>query len=94
MPEHQGSVSLWWTGERGRAALTVRGESDQLDVAPDFSPADRDGFVTADLTAGWELTDEVEATLKLENLTDADYQEVLGFGEPGRSAYVGLRLRY
>lgn len=94
VPEHQGSLSLWWTGERGRAAVTVRGESEQLDVAPDFSPADRDGFVTADLTAGWALTDQVEATLKLKNLTDADYQEVLGFGEPGRSAYVGLRLRY
>jgi vitamin B12 transporter len=94
VPEHQGSVSVWWTGERGRAALTVRGESEQADIAPDFSPADRDGFVTADLTGGWKLTDEVEATFKLKNLTDADFQEVLGFGEVGRSAYVGLRLRY
>lgn len=89
VPGAQGAAILTWTGRRGRAALTVRGESDQADAG-----GTRNGFVTADFAGGWRLNDRVEATLRVQNLTDANYQEVLGYGEPGRSAYVGLRLRY
>ena len=90
-PLHQGSAVLAWQGERGRAALTVRAESSQLDVL-DFGRARRPGFVTADLTGGWKLSDRLEATVRVENLLDRRYQEVLGYGEPGISAFVGLRL--
>ncbi|MBC6982770.1 TonB-dependent siderophore receptor [Caulobacter sp. 17J80-11] len=97
VPEHQGSVGVDWTGDRARASLTVRGESEQMDADPTgtvFTPVPRDGFVVADLTGGWKLTDKVEATVRLMNLSDQRWQQTLGYGEPGRSAYVGLRLRY
>ncbi|NEX94742.1 TonB-dependent receptor [Caulobacter sp. 17J65-9] len=97
VPEHQGSVGVDWTGDRARASLTVRGESEQMDSDPTgavYTPVVRDGFVVADLTGGWKLTDKVEATVRLVNLTDQHWQQTLGYGEPGRSAYVGLRLRY
>ena len=54
----------------------------------------RDGFVTANLNAAYALTDEVTLTARIENLADERYQQVLGYGEPGRSGYVGIRLRY
>ena len=54
----------------------------------------RDGFVTANLSAAWDLNDNVTLTLRAENLADERYQQLLGYGEPGRSAYVGVRLRY
>lgn len=88
-PEHSGSVTLGWTGERLNAALTVRGESEMLD-----SGGERDGFVTANLNAAWALTDQVSLTARIENLADKHYQQLLGYGEPGRSGYVGIRLRY
>src|SRR5690606_10973421 len=88
-PEHSGSVTLGWTGERLNAALTVRGESEMLD-----SGCERDGFVTANLNAAWALTDQVSLTARIENLADKHYQQLLGYGEPGRSGYVGIRLRY
>jgi vitamin B12 transporter len=89
VPERQGNIALAWTGERGRARVSVRGESDQAD-----SPFKRDGFVVADFAGGWKLNQNIEATLRVENITDEDYQQVVGYGEPGRAAYVGLRLRY
>lgn len=88
-PEHSGSVTLGWTGERLNAALTVRGESEMLD-----SGGERDGFVTANLNAAWALNDAVSLTARVENLADEHYQQLLGYGEPGRSGYVGIRLRY
>jgi vitamin B12 transporter len=91
-PRHQGSAVLAWTGTKGRAALTVRGESSQLDVL-DFGRAVRPGFVTADLTGGWKVSEGTELTVRVENLLDKRYQEVLGYGEAGISAFVGVRLR-
>lgn len=93
-PEHSGSVSLTWTGDRLQAALTVRAEGEQADSDPStFSPATRDGFTTADLSAGWRLNDGVDLTARVTNLTDEDYQQSLGYGEAGRGVFVGFRLR-
>jgi len=89
VPEHAGSATLGWTGARLRAALTVRAEGDQ----DDFGGV-REGFVTAALNAGWDLNERVEVFARVENLSDQRHQQVLGYGEPGRSGYLGLRLRY
>jgi vitamin B12 transporter len=89
VPEHAGSATLGWTGRRLSGALTVRAESDQDDAG-----GVREGFVTANLNAAYALTDEVSLTARIENLADERYQQVLGYGEPGRSAYLGVRLRY
>lgn len=93
VPEHAGSATLGWSGERLSGALTVRAEGDQ-DDSGGFSTATREGFVTANLNAAYALTDAVTLTARIENLADERYQQVLGYGEPGRSGYVGIRLRY
>lgn len=89
VPEHSGSATLGWTGDRLSGALTVRAEGDQ-----DDSGGVREGFVTANVNAAYELTDHVTLTARVENLADEHYQQVLNYGEPGRSGYVGIRLRY
>ncbi|WP_313447232.1 TonB-dependent receptor domain-containing protein, partial [Brevundimonas sp.] len=58
VPEHAGSATLGWTGDRLSGALTVRAEGDQ-DDSGGFSTVARDGFVTANLNAAYELTDQV-----------------------------------
>lgn len=94
-PEHAGSVAVFRTGERTRGGLVVRGEGEQADVDPStFASRERPGFVTADLNGAVRLTRTAELTLRVENLLDQDHQETLGYGEPGRSAWVGVRLRY
>jgi len=93
IPEQAGSVTLGWTGDRLSGALTVRAEGDQPDTNA-VNPPVRDGFVTANLNAAYALTDHVTLTARVENLADERYQQVLNYGEPGRSGYVGIRLRY
>lgn len=93
-PEQSGSLSLLWTGDRLRAALAVRAEGGQADSDPStFAPARRGGFVVANLSGSWALTDRIDLTARVANLTDADYQQSLGYGEAGRSLFVGFRLR-
>jgi vitamin B12 transporter len=93
VPEHAGSATLGWTGERLSGALTVRAEGEEPDTNS-AAPAMRDGFVTANLNGSYALNGAVSLTARLENLTDERYQQVLGYGEPGRSGYLGIRLRY
>ena len=87
--EHSGSATLGWTGQRLSAALTVRGEGDMPD-----SGGERDGFTVVNLNGAWAVHDRVSLTARIENLTDTHYQQLLGYGEAGRSGYVGVRLRY
>ena len=89
IPEHAGSATLGWTAERLSGALTLRAEGDQDDAG-----GVRESFVTANLNAAWQLTEDVALTARIENLADERYQQVLGYGEPGRSAWVGVRLNY
>ncbi len=89
VPEHAGSATLGWAGDRLSGALTVRAEGDM-----DDSGGVREGFVTANLNAAYALTDHVVLTARLENLADEGYQQVFGYGEPGRTGHLGIRLRY
>ncbi|MDI1325311.1 MAG: TonB-dependent receptor [Brevundimonas sp.] len=89
VPEQSGSATLGWTGERLSGALTLRAEGDQDDAG-----GVREAFVTANLNGSYALTDTVTLTARIENLADERYQQVFGYGETGRSGYVGIRLRY
>ena len=93
--EHAGSATLGWTGQRLSGALTVRAEGDQEDVDNlTFARATRESFVVANLNAAYGLSEQVTLTARVENLFDERYQQVLDYGEPGLSGYVGIRLRY
>jgi len=95
VPKHSGSATLSWTGGRLDGGLTVRAESSQADTGLDgFSRVRRPGFAVADLNAGLEITESAKLTLRIENLANTAYQEAFGYGETGRSAYLGVALRY
>jgi TonB-dependent vitamin B12 receptor len=74
-----GHLSVVWTGDRD-------------DVDPvSYATVGNDGHVTADLALAWQPLARTEVTLRITNLTDKEYQEILGFPTPGRRLYAGLR---
>ena len=94
VPRNNGSASLFWLSGRFNTALTVRRESNQADTGLDgFTPAIRPGFTVADLAAGYKVNDHIRVTARIENLADTHYEQVYGFGQPGRSVYAGLHYR-
>lgn len=94
VPDHSGSVALFWTKDAWTAAVTARGESSQSDTARNgFSRAVRGGFVTADLAGSYALNDHVTLTARVENVADRRYSEVLGYGEAGRAVFIGVRFK-
>jgi vitamin B12 transporter len=51
-----------------------------------------DGFAIVNLSADYRLLEELMLRARIENLFDTEYEEVLGFGTAGLSAYFGAAV--
>lgn len=92
-PQHSGNVSADWetpVGLRLGASLFLAGDSfdDQANLVS------LDGYALVSLRASMPLSDRLELYGRIENLTDAKYQTVAGYGTYGRAAYVGVRAKW
>ncbi|MEM1409307.1 MAG: TonB-dependent receptor [Pseudomonadota bacterium] len=91
LPEHSGDVTLTYDPEGPfSGAMLVRYNGEELN-------RDRtklDSWTRVDLSASYELTDQLELFSRIENLFNEEYQQILGYGTPDRSGFVGIRLRY
>lgn len=70
---------------------TVLLMGDSFDDAANARPVD--GHVTVDLRASLPLTQSLELFGRIENVFDARYESVLGYGTARRGAFAGLRAR-
>lgn len=87
VPRHSLSASLA-ADLTDRAALTVTGlfEADRAGGLPDY------GVVNT--TFSYDVTENLGAYLRVENLFDADYQTVPGYGQPGRGVFFGINASF
>jgi len=53
-----------------------------------------DGYHLVDLAANWNATKAFSVGLKVENILDEQYREVVGFHTRGRSVYLKLAVRW
>jgi vitamin B12 transporter len=90
VPENSGDVSLRFTPNGPfSGAVLVRYNGEELDGGGTI-----DDWTRVDLNAAYEFSDNVEIYGRIENVLDTEYQQVLGYGTPGRSGSIGVRLRY
>lgn len=92
-PQHSGNVSVDWEtpfGLRLGASLLLVGDS--FDDQANFVPLD--GYALVTLRASLPVGDKLELYGRIENLTDAKYQTVAGYGTYGRAAYAGVRVKW
>lgn len=91
IPRHSGDLTLAWnpaTPFSGTVLLRYNGDEANTDGTT------LDAWTRLDLNARWSLSEALELYLRVENVLDEDYQQVLGYGTPDRSAYVGARARF
>lgn len=92
-PKHSVNASIdydWSFGLKTGATITHVGS--QFDNASNTSEVE--GYVVVDLRAAMPITDNIEVYGRVENLFDEEYETILNFGTPGRSAFAGVRLSY
>ena len=93
-PEWTAGVRAAWTP---LSALSVRGEGrfvsssfDRQLPVPQIGSVD--GYAVWDATATWRLSNRWEIRGRVDNLTNAHYQNFIGFPEPGRSFWAGVQI--
>lgn len=89
-PEWTADISLNWRPRADvDAALVLIHNGEETD-----SYGTVDAWTRADATVNWRVNDKLTVFGRLENLTDTDYQQVFGYGTPGRSGRVGFRVAF
>jgi vitamin B12 transporter len=90
VPHYAGTVSVDYTpNDRMHLGADLRLRTPLTDTS---GTAGGYGIVT--LRGGYNIGQNTELYARIENLFDSPYQEVFGYGTPGRSAYIGVRQRW
>lgn len=91
LPAHTGDLTLSFTPDGPfSGAVLVRYSGEEFENAT----TTLESWTRVDVNASYELTDQLELFGRIENLTDEEYQQVLGYGTAGLSGSIGLRARY
>jgi vitamin B12 transporter len=97
IPRDEAAVDVSWRASaRGAlgAALVWTGEKSDINTGPfPATPVTLAAWTRVDLRAAWRLSGQVEIYGRVENAGDARYEELFGYGVPGRTFYAGVRVR-
>lgn len=62
------------------------------DICPYPTRVEVDAYTLVNLRASYNITSSIQLFFRVDNLLDADYEVVRGYGTAGLSAYAGLKL--
>lgn len=96
-PRHSGDFAVTWSEAKWSAHWSTRyvGKRADSDFFT-FSPPglrSNPSYTASDASFTYDFARPVSAFMRLENIFDRDYQEVLGYQALGRSVVVGARIR-
>ncbi|MFM9977781.1 MAG: TonB-dependent receptor plug domain-containing protein [Sphingomonadaceae bacterium] len=90
VPRQHMSASVDWVRDRFTLGATILVVGDSFDNRANTVRID--GYATADIRASVALGEQFSLFGRVENLFDAQYETVSGFGTLGRNGHVGIRL--
>jgi len=95
-PEHQGVLDASWRIAGGplqlNLSVTYNGEMTDTDFGTFLNTA-VDPYTLVRLGASWQVSKTIELYGRVENLTDEDYEEVIGLRGAPQAFYIGIRFR-
>lgn len=95
-PKHQFSAEVDKTFMDGKADVGVlwRHVGVRRDIDLAFSRANNPTYSTLELNGSYQIMEGVTLTGRIENALNREYEEVYGYGTPGRSAYISVRSEF
>lgn len=78
---------------RGGAGIVYVGDRQDKDFAT-YSMTTVPGYTLVNLYASYDVYKNVTLFGRLENLFDEQYEEVIGYGTPGRAGYGGVKVTF
>ena len=96
-PQHsaRGDLGYVFDGGRGSVNLSAQYVADNIDTNfGNFTNVTLDPYWLVNVAASYKVSPGVEVFGRVENLFDANYQDVYGFETAGIGAYAGVRFTY
>lgn len=81
----------WSFGVSTGASISLVGDS--ADIDDNGKRVQNDGHATVDIRASYPIGHHAELYARIENLFDTRYETVFNYGQPGRAATAGIRLK-
>ncbi len=97
IPTHQGSIDASYFVFDGRGDINLRvnivGNRDDFDFSSfPRSRVPLGGTASVGVSAGYQVNRHVRLFLRVDNLLDENYEEALGFAQPGIAGFSGVRI--
>lgn len=100
-PRHEAGVNIAYAFLNGAAVVSADGRFVAGNFDSDFTAASfgaartrlQDYFLL-DVAGSYQMNETVQINLRVENVTDADYEELDGFGTRGITGFGGVRLTF
>lgn len=80
--------------KRANANLFIIHVGKRLDLFPYPTITEAPAYTLFNLAVFYQLSKNIEVFGRIDNLFDQEYEAVLGYGTPGRSAYIGIKAMY
>jgi vitamin B12 transporter len=100
-PRHSGSLNSSYRFMDGKARLGLvadyGGTSTDIFFPPFPAPSEilsLENHWLLYFTASYDINQHTNVFMRANNLLDEDYEQVFGYGTPGRSVYAGVRLSF
>jgi vitamin B12 transporter len=90
-PRHSGSLIAAW---QATDALDLTLKLHIVGPRIDYGGVNLPGYATADLGAEYKITPHITVEGRIQNISDARYEEIYGYGTAGRSVYGGFAVKY
>ncbi len=92
-PVNQASLSLYYQPmDSVHTILDFRFVGEQYNGAGDTQPVG--SFDVVNLAVNYDISDQFQAYVRVDNLFDEEYEEILYYGTPGRSVFGGIRANF
>lgn len=97
-PRHELGLSATLAVLDGRGSVTadIRHVADNSDTQfwGSYPTEKLPDYTTVNLSAGYDLSEQVRLTARVVNLFDQDYSDVWGYATQGRAVYAGLQAKF
>jgi len=96
-PKNKASLNASWQAAKDmRLTATMLYVGSWIDGNRDFTipRLDAGGYTTLNLTADYDVRDNVTLYGRIDNLLDRHYQNPVGFDQPGLGAYAGIKTKF
>ena len=95
-PRHSGGIVLDQRVRQGvdlNMSFRFWGERRDNDFSTwPATPVTLDGYGTVNVAANWKVTPNIQLFGRIDNLLNAEYEEILGYGTVGITGYIGVKV--